>query len=72
MPCTSSALGNCGNAVEKMEVALRKSAVQKAVSDGIAEEALKVSFRERLEALYKGENGTEDPQEGAGLELGCN
>lgn len=31
-----------------------------------------MSFRERLEALYKGENGTEDRQEGAGLELGCN
>lgn len=72
MARTSSALGRCGNAVEKMEVALRKNAVQKAVSEGIAEEALKASFRERLEALYKGENGTEDRQEGDGLELGCN
>lgn len=64
--------GNCGNAVEKMEVALGKNAAQKAVLDGVAEEALKVSFRERREALYKVGNGTEDRQEGAGLELGCN
>lgn len=54
MPCTSSPLGNCDNAVEKMEVMWRKNTVPKAILAMIAEKASKVSFRERVEALYKG------------------
>lgn len=50
----SSPLGNCDNAVKKMEVTWRKNTIPKAILDVIAEKAFKVSFRERVEALYKG------------------
>lgn len=57
-----SALGNCGNAVEKMKVKVRKKSIQRAISDRETEEAMPRRILGRVEALCKGKNvpeGTE-------------
>lgn len=54
MPCVSRTPGHCDNGVEKMEVMWGKNTTPKAILGRIAEKAFKVSFRERVEALYKG------------------